>query len=72
MAGPLRITMGVFGSLVSVLMTIGTIMLVSTGIAQEQYYQCSQVSTANIENFTNFSHFQVLVPSVMGPVKQGI
>merc|ERR1711988_2044224 len=48
MAGPLPITMGLFGTLITILTSVGGIMVVQTGIVKEVQYTCTEVSTAEL------------------------
>ena len=62
-AGPLPITMKVFGTLVSLLTVVGGIMLAETGLSTSIKYECTSVQVAQTVNMTStLSSMEWLVP----------
>ena len=59
-AGPLPVTMSLFGTLVSIITTVGTLMLAQTGITTDITYKCTSVMPPM--NSTQFSASQWLIP----------
>jgi len=63
-AGPLPVTMGLFGTLISIVSAIGPLMLVQTGLkADDVIYHATQVTTVEAANCTAAEAFTYMVAS---------